>query len=58
MGGDPKFSKIVALQGIKYREMVLLQRPKFTQRGHFLEFSRRLWRRDRFKLQIGIVHHI
>ena len=36
-GGDPKFSKMVALQRPQNRKMVALQRPKFAQKGLFLE---------------------
>ena len=35
-GGDPKFSKMVALQGPQNRKMVALQRSKFGQKCLFL----------------------
>ena len=38
-GGDPKFSKMVALQGPQNRKMVALQRPKFGQNAFFSLFS-------------------
>ena len=36
-GGDPKFSKMVALQRPQDRKMVALQRPKFAQKSLFFE---------------------
>ena len=45
-GGDRKFSKMIELLGPQNRKMVELLGVKFAQKGIFLNFLRRLRRRQ------------
>ena len=54
-GGDPKFSKIVALQGPQNHKMVALQRPKFAPKYLFINVAGAA---TDFKLKIIMIHHI